>query len=326
MNSKKLAFFFPGQGSQHPGMGQYLYDNFSVAKHCFEEASEVLRQNMTKLCFQGSDQDLALTANTQPCLLLVSVATAMVAKNEFGIQAQVTAGHSIGEYAAMVISGALQFSDALFATRERGRSMQEAVPVGQGGMAAVMGLDASQVQQLCQVAVQRSSTGPLSAANFNAPGQVVISGNQKTLDWIKSDFKPEMIEGFPSRWKLIPLNVSAPFHSAMMEPAEKHMRLILEGMTWKDASIPVLQNYTALPETSARSLRENLIRQVSAPVRWIESMQWLKENSFSVGIELGSGKVLQSLFKKMDSDFFKVYSTASLEDFKLLEELAKSKN
>jgi [acyl-carrier-protein] S-malonyltransferase len=326
MNDKKFTFLFPGQGSQQPGMGRYLYDNFSVAKHCFEEASEVLRQDMAKLCFEGSDQDLAFTENTQPCLLLVSVATALAAKNEFGIQAEITAGHSIGEYAAMVISGSMKFSDAIFATRERGRAMQQAVPVGKGGMAAIMGLDPLQVQQLCEIAVQKSAVGPLSAANFNGPGQIVISGNQKTLDWIKSEFKTEMIAGFPSRWKMIPLNVSAPFHSMMMEPAEKHMRLILEGLPWKDALPAVLQNFTAQPETKMASLRENLIRQVSAPVRWLESMQWLKDHSFSVGIEMGSGKVLQSLFKKMDSDFFKVYSTTSLEDFKLLEELAKSKN
>lgn len=316
---------FPGQGSQQPGMGRFLFENFKIAQETFEEGSEALNTDMKKLCFEGSETDLALTENTQPALLLVSTATQKVLRQEFGVKVAAAAGHSIGEYAAMVAADVIRFDEAMRAVRTRGQAMQSAVPVGKGGMVAVLGLEPDQVETLCQYVVKNSGAGPLSAANFNSPGQIVISGSQDAIHWLKDNFKPEAIfTEAPKRAKLIPLSVSAPFHCEMMKPAEEKMRAVLTAMNFNKAVFPIIQNFHAQIETDGTVLRENLIRQVSAPVRWTQSMETLKTMGHAHVIECGAGKVLQGLLKKIDGDFFKVFTTTSLEDIKNIEEFLKA--
>lgn len=320
-----LSFIFPGQGSQQPGMGQFLFDNFKVAKETFEEASDAINLDLKKLCFSGSEQDLALTENTQPALLTVSTATQRVLTKDFNVRATSAAGHSIGEYAALVAADAIEFPSAVKAVRQRGQAMQNAVPVGQGGMVALLGLEPQQAHELCAWAVKGSGTGPLSPANFNCPGQIVISGSQHTINWLKENFSPEKVwgESAPKRAKMIPLSVSAPFHCEMMKPAEDTMRRVLTDMPFKQASFPILQNFNARFESTPESLRENLIRQVSAPVLWTQSMELMKQENKLHFIECGTGKVLQGLLKKIHPDF-QVLSTNSMEDFKIIEDFLKA--
>lgn len=316
---------FPGQGSQSPGMGKFLYENFQIAKERFEEASDAIKIDFKKLCFEGSEADLALTHNTQPCLLLVSTATQQVLRSQFGVKVSMSAGHSIGEYASVVASGTIPFADAIRAVRIRGEAMQSAVPVGQGGMVAVMGLEPDQVVTLCKWAVEKSKIGPLSPANFNSPGQIVISGSQKTIDWLKVNFKAEEVFAeAPKRAKLIPLQVSAPFHCEMMKPAEDKMREVLSDINFKDAEFPILQNFTAQFHTKSNELRENLIRQVSAPVLWMQSMELAKSKGFTKCIESGAGKVVAGLLKKIDGEAFQVFNTNSLEDIEIIENFVKT--
>lgn len=319
-----MTLLFPGQGSQQPGMGRFLFDNFTIAKHSFEEASEALAQDMKKLCFEGSDEDLALTENTQPALLLVSTVTQRVLKSEFNFKVSASAGHSIGEYAALVAANAIDFAPALKAVRTRGLAMQSAVPVGQGGMIAALGLEPHQAQYLCDYVVKHSGEGPLSPANFNSPGQIVLSGSLKAIEWGRANFKADFFTNPPKRMKLIPLNVSAPFHCEMMLPAERKMREVLTAMEFRTPEFGIVQNFTARMETKPEQLRENLIRQVSAPVRWTESMELLKTQNSTNCIECGTGKVLSGLLKKIDEQAFTVLSTNSLEDLKLIEDFLKA--
>lgn len=317
------AFLFPGQGSQSPGMGSVLHENFSTARLAFEEASDAIGVDMKKLCFQGSAEELALTENTQPALLTVSTATARVLERDLGRIPQVTAGHSIGEYAGAVLAGVMTFADAMRAVRLRGQAMQSAVPVGQGGMCATLGLSEEQVRFLCDWAVENSGTGPLSPANYNCEGQIVISGSQQTLDWLKTNFRAEVLPGEARRAKLIPLQVSAPFHCEMMKPAQEKMQRFLQDVPFLEARIPLIQNVHARAETAAGIIKSNLVAQVSAPVRWTQSMLTLKSMGVADCFEVGNGSVLKGLLKKIDGDFFKVYSTTTLEDLKAIETLGK---
>lgn len=320
-----VNLIFPGQGSQQPSMGRFLFDNFKIAKETFEEASEALKFDMKKLCFEGSESDLTLTENTQPALLVTSTATQRVLREQFNLKISAAAGHSIGEYAALVAADVIRFDEAMRAVRTRGQAMQSAVPVGQGGMVAVLGLEPEQVDTLCKYVEKNSGFSPISAANFNSPGQIVISGSQKAIDWLKNNFKPELIfTDVPRRAKLIPLVVSAPFHCSMMKPAEDKMREVLSAMEFKNAAFPIIQNFHAKAETQAASLRENLIRQVSGPVLWTQSMETLKQTNNKVCIECGAGKVLNGLLKKIDPEFFQVFNTNSLEDIKIIEDFLKA--
>jgi [acyl-carrier-protein] S-malonyltransferase len=314
-----IAFLFPGQGSQSPGMGKFLYDNFKIAKECFEEASDAINLDLKKLCFEGSIEELSLTENTQPALLCVSVSTALVLKNDFGILPSVTAGHSIGEYSAVVFGESISFSNAVKAVRLRGQAMQSAVPVGLGGMTATLGLTDEQVEFLCKWAIENSGLGPLSPANYNSDGQIVISGNQKTLDWLKLNFKSEVLPGEAKRAKLIPLQVSAPFHCEMMLPAQKTMEVFLNRIEFSNSKVNIIQNVNAQTENNGLQIRRNLISQISSPVKWTQSMIALKKMGASSCIECGNGQVLKGLLKKIDPDFFKVFTTNSMEDLKNIE-------
>lgn len=319
----KFSFIFPGQGSQSVGMGKFLYDEFKIARETFEEASDAIQTDLKKLCFLGDEAELNLTENTQPALLTTSTATARVLQTQFGAQADITAGHSIGEYASLVLAKVISFPDAVKSVRFRGQAMQSAVPVGQGGMTATLGLDEKQAQFLCQYAEKESGFSPLSPANYNCDGQIVISGNMKALNWLKENFKPEIFaqNGLPEprRAKLIPLAVSAPFHCPMMKPAEEKMRLFLQTVPFAQAQIPVIQNVHAKMETDAAAMKKNMIRQVSAPVLWTQTGLELRERGHKAMIECGNGSVLKGLMKKIDPDFFQVYSTNTLEDLKTIE-------
>jgi [acyl-carrier-protein] S-malonyltransferase len=316
------AALFPGQGSQHPGMGKFLYGEFKVAKETFEEASDALSQDLKKLCFDGSDSDLALTENTQPALLLVSVATFRVLQSEFEFKPGVAAGHSVGEYAALVSAQSLDFRSAMSAVRVRGQAMQNAVPVGQGGMTAVLNLELSQVTDLCRWAERESGEQPVQAANINAPGQIVISGKKSILDWIAENYSPQSL-GITARVKFIPLKVSAPFHCAMMKPAEEKMAQVLGEMHFSDAQFPVVQNVSAEPVTDHKDLCKNLIAQVCAPVRWTDCVHKILSLGARRAVEVGSGKVLCGLAKKIAPENLPVMNLNSMDDVRAFEIMLK---
>lgn len=316
---KNFVAVYPGQGSQHPGMGRFLFENFKDASLLFEEASDAIQINMKKLCFEASEEELTLTFNAQPALLTVSVALDRILKNSLGFKPLAYAGHSAGEYAAVVSAGALKFADAVKAVRLRGQAMQEAVPVGVGGMAAVMGAEPNQVKNICQWAEVTSGFGVLQPANFNAPGQIVISGSKKTLDWLQANYSPEKVEGGPSRFKMIPLKVSAPFHCSMMKPAEETMAEFLAGVPFSTALQPVVQNVSAEPTIEGATLRQNLIQQITAPVRWHEGMLILKKLGGHRLVEVGSGKVLSGLAKKIDGEHWIPFNINSLDELKNFE-------
>ena len=321
------SFVFPGQGSQSPGMGKWLYDQFPLAKQTFDEASESLGLDMKKLCFESTDSELAMTVNTQPALLCVSTATQRVLQQKLSIPLSSTAGHSIGEYASLVLSGVLPFSTAMKAVRLRGESMQKAVPVGMGGMLACLGLDEKQVEILCNWAEKESGAAPVQAANYNCPGQIVLSGNLQALQFIKDNFKPEAVdpEAFKEakRIKFIPLNVSAPFHCSMMKPAEKAMADFFQNIDFGKPLVPVVQNLTAQVETEPLKLKQNLIAQVSGSVRWTQSIQNLSSLGVNQYIECGHGQVLKGLIKKIDEKA-QTHSLQSGEDLSQIEALFKA--
>lgn len=310
---------FPGQGSQHPGMGKFLYDQFPAAQQTFQEANDILKKDIEQLCFSGTEAELALTENTQPCVLTVSTATIRVLLSEFGVIPVAASGHSLGEYSAVVAAGGISFSDALLAVQSRAQAMQAAVPVGEGGMIAVQGLSPNEASQLCDWAVQNSQSGPLTPANFNAPGLILLSGNKKTIDWLGGNLNPKKMFPDNKNVKLMRVNVSAPFHCEMMRPAEIAMREVLTKIDFKQTNFPVLQNFTARGHRSAEEIRENLIRQISAPVRWTESMGVAKENSWFSCIECGANNHLRYLLNKIGRSRFEVFTTTSIQDLYQIE-------
>lgn len=315
-----IGAIFPGQGSQHVGMGRFLVDNFKQAADRFDEASELLHLDCRKLCFSGSESDLQLTENTQPLLVLVSVATYEALREACGLDCAASAGHSVGEYSALVCAGALSFADAVRTVRIRGQAMQTASPAGEGGMCAVIGLDETHVRELCAWVEKESGHTPLSPANFNAPGQVVVSGRQTAIDWMIANFKREAVfPNSPARVKFIPLKVSAPFHCSLMSPAEAKMREVLTTVTFHSAAKPVVQNYSAKLNREPGDLREQLIRQVSAPVLWTDCMRTMQSAGINRFVESGPGRVLAGLAKKIDPEKINVWNINSLEDIHAIE-------
>jgi [acyl-carrier-protein] S-malonyltransferase len=299
------AAIFPGQGSQHPGMGREIFDNFKVAQLAYEEASDACKLDLKRLCFDSSENDLKLTANTQPALLITSIAMWRALTSECNAKPKVTLGHSLGEYSALVAAGALSLSDAIVTVRVRGLAMQEAVPAGTGGMYAVLGLHDDSVIKACSdMQKKASSDGGLKscvieAANFNSPGQVVISGHLKALEYFKEHFIGA--DYGSSRVKLISLAVSAPFHSSLMKPAAERLKPQLEKVKWADKfEIPVIHNVNVEINQKGLSCIENLYHQVTRPVLWTSSIRHAKELEILNYVEVGAGRILSGLVKKTD--------------------------
>jgi [acyl-carrier-protein] S-malonyltransferase len=304
---KRTAFVFPGQGSQYIGMGKELYENFKVAKEIFEEADDALHFSIKKICFQGPEEILRLTENTQPAILTTSIASLKVLQTEKGINPELTAGHSLGEYSALVVSGALSFKDAIQIVRLRGKFMQEAVPVGEGAMAAILGMERREVEKICE---EVSSGEVLSPANFNCPGQITIAGHSKAVDRAIERVKQE-------GKKAVLLPVSAPFHSPLMKPAGERLEKALEGIPIRDLKVPVVTNVEAEINRSNERVKPLLVAQVSSPVRWEESIRKMIGEGIERVLEIGPGKVLTGLMKRIDSSV----ETGNLEDLQTLKKI-----
>lgn len=302
---KRTAFIFPGQGSQYIGMGKELYENFKVAKQVFEEADDTLGLQISKICFEGPEDSLKLTENTQPAILTVSIAALRVLEQEKGIVPELTAGHSLGEYSALIASGALLFRDSVRIVRLRGKFMQEAVPVGEGAMAAVLGMGKEEVEKICQ---EVSLGEVLSPANYNCPGQITISGHIKAVERAIKRVKKE-------GKKAILLPVSAPFHCSLMKPAAERLANVLEDISVMELNIPVVTNVEADINRSKEKVKPLLVLQVSSPVRWEESMRKMINEGIERVIEIGPGKVLTGLIKRIDQNI----EAINFEDLKSLK-------
>jgi [acyl-carrier-protein] S-malonyltransferase len=286
----KVAFLFPGQGSQYPGMGRTLAESFSAARRVFDTADAALGFPLSRLCFEGPADQLQLTANTQPAILAVSAAAAAVL-TEKGVRPAFVSGHSLGEYSALVAAGAIRLEDAVRLVRRRGQYMQEAVPAGQGAMAALLGIELAAVEAICSEAAQGDVVSP---ANLNSPGQIVIAGHaaavQRALELAK-------LRGAK---RAILLNVSAPFHCTLMKPAADRLAVDLDLLVIAGPEAQLVNNADAEITRSPAVIRNGLMRQVTAPVRWTESMQKLIAEGVELFIEAGPGKVLSGLMRQID--------------------------
>jgi [acyl-carrier-protein] S-malonyltransferase len=302
----KIAFIFPGQGSQTVGMGKDLFDNFAVSRRIFEEADEALGFSLSGMCFGGTAEDLALTANTQPAILTVSIAAYRAMETEGFPLPDFVAGHSLGEYSALVAAGALEFADAVQAVRKRGQYMQEAVPVGIGAMAAILGLPLETVEVACDEAAEGEICSP---ANINSPAQIVIAGNAEAVD--------RAIELLKERGakRAIKLNVSAPFHCDLMLPAQERLEQDLAKIDFKDLRFPIIENVSADANTKGARARIALTEQVSSPVCWAQSIETLLAAEVRTFVEIGAGKVLSGLVRQINRDVrcLNVENTESLK-------------
>jgi [acyl-carrier-protein] S-malonyltransferase len=284
----RVAFVFPGQGSQYAGMGKELAETFPAAREVFEEADRVLGFSISQLCFSGSEEALKLTENTQPALLTASVAAYRVLEQK-GVCPDYVAGHSLGEYSALVAAGALKFADAVRLVRKRGQYMQEAVPPGEGAMAAILGMRPGQVTEICR----KAADGKVMPANLNSPEQTVISGHAAA---VKSAVEQASAAGAK---RAVMLPVSAPFHSELMRPAQERLQEDLRATEFSSLKIPLVTNVDASVITSGAEAREALIRQVTLPVRWEESIRELIEQGAATFVEVGPGRVLSGLLRQI---------------------------
>ena len=292
------AFTFPGQGSQAPGMGKALADAFGAARDVFGEVDEALSQNLSKLMFEGPEGDLTLTENAQPALMAVSMAIVRVLEREGGFRlaerCSYVAGHSLGEYSALVAAGAFSLSDGARLLKARGQAMQRAVPVGVGAMAALLGAEIAQAEELCKLI---SAPGEIAAvANDNAPGQVVISGHKAAIDRAAEHVKALGIK------RAMPLPVSAPFHSPLMKPAAEEMAKVLERTTINTPSLPLIANVTVTPVIDPAAIRELLVEQVTGRVRWRETIAAMPGLGVTKVVEAGAGKVLTGMAKRITTE------------------------
>lgn len=285
-----IAFVFPGQGAQKVGMGKALADQFPICRETFDEADAALGESLSTLCFEGPDDRLMLTENTQPAILAMSTAVARLAVSK-GMRPAFAAGHSLGEYSAHVAAGTFSFADALRTVKRRGRYMQEAVPVGEGAMAAILGLDADGVAKACADAAQGQIVTP---ANLNAPGQIVIAGHRDAVARAG-----ERAKELGAR-RAIPLAVSAPFHCPLMKPAEDRLAPELRALAIHDPAFPVVSNVDAEPKKTGHDSIEALVKQVSSPVRWEDVVRRLVADGATTFVELGPGTVLAGLIKKIE--------------------------
>lgn len=311
-----IAFIFPGQGSQKVGMGQSLAQEFAVCRDAFAEADAALGEPLSTLCFEGPEERLQLTENAQPAILATSVAAWRLAESR-GVRAAFAAGHSLGEYSAYVAAGTLSYADALRTVRRRGRYMQEAVPVGEGGMAAILGLDAGEVGAACAEASAERSGWIVTPANLNAPGQVVIAGHTPAVERAG-----ELAKARGAR-RVVGLAVSAPFHCALMKPAEDRLAPELRALPARDPRIPVVANVDAEPRRDAAAAIDGLIRQVSAPVRWEEVVRRLIADGARTFVELGPGTVLAGLVRKIDRSVSAI-GVGGANDLDALDALARA--
>jgi [acyl-carrier-protein] S-malonyltransferase len=301
------AFVFPGQGSQYAGMGKDVAEKYPVARRVFDDIDAALGISISTLCFEGPDEDLKLTENTQPAILAVSSAIHAVLEDRGATRRDIVAGHSLGEYSAIVSVGGLTPAEAATIVRARGRFMQEAVPVGTGAMAAILGPTVDEAKEICDEASQGDV---VSVANINAPGQIVIAGTKSAVE--------RAIEIAKKRGRrALPLPVSAPFHCELMKPAEERLRPVLEDANLKDLWFSVVSNVDASPIGTATAVRNALLRQVASPVRWVESVQLMISMGVRRFVEVGPGKVLTGLIKRIDSsvELINVSDVASLETF-----------
>jgi len=301
----KIAFVFPGQGAQYPGMGRDIAEKFPVARELFHQADAALDFSISALCFDGPEEDLKLTQNTQPAILATSIALFRVLE-EKGIRPDFVAGHSLGEYSALVAAGALQLGEAAALVRRRGLYMQEAVPVGVGAIAALFGLDLPAVQSVCERAAEGQVVSP---ANLNSPGQIVIAGNREAVE------RALVLAKEAGARRAILLQVSAPFHCALMMPAEERLSADLERCSFQNLKCPLVTNVDAEPIRTGAETRTALKRQVSRPVRWQESIQRLLDEGVRTFVEVGPGKVLLGLIRSID----KSVTMLNVEDEKSVE-------
>ena len=303
----KIAYIFPGQGSQAVGMGKDLFDNFQAARDVFEEADDSLDFKLSEMCFGGSESDLQLTENTQPAILTVSIAALRAAEKEGLPTASVAAGHSLGEYSALVAAGVITFPDAVRTVRQRGSFMQEAVPVGEGAMAAILGLSAEDVSKVCKDAGQGETCSP---ANINSPSQVVIAGNSAAVDRAC-----ELAKGAGAK-RAIRLNVSAPFHCDLMLPAERRLAPVVNALPFGDHIWPVVHNVDAEPNLDSSATADKLTRQVSSPVLWLQSVRRMASEGVDTFAEIGPGKVLCGLVRQIDRELncYNIENTGSIKD------------
>ena len=289
----KIAYIFPGQGSQAVGMGRDLYDNFPVARAVFEEADNALGFRLSEMCFAGDETDLQLTANTQPAILTVSIAAFRAMEAEDFLKPDFVAGHSLGEYSALVATNALSFADAVKIVRKRGEYMQEAVPFGVGAMAAILGADAATVENICREAAEDQICSP---ANFNSPSQTVIAGNTEAIDRAIEIAKEKGAK------RAIKLNVSAPFHCALMLPAQEKLARDLAEIEYDDLRFPIIENVSAEENKSGTRVKTALTEQVSNPVLWSQSVENLIGKGVETFVEVGAGKVLSGLVRQINRD------------------------
>ncbi|PHS32053.1 MAG: [acyl-carrier-protein] S-malonyltransferase [Alkaliphilus sp.] len=311
-----LAFVFPGQGAQYVGMGKEIAENFSVARHTFEEASDAVNMNMQNLCFHGPTEELVKTENTQPAILTTSVAIMKVLENE-GLNCDITAGLSLGEYTSLVKSKVLEFSDAVKIVKNRGKYMQEAVPLGKGTMAAILGLDRERVEKLV---AEINQGGVVDIANFNSPGQIVISGEVESIN--KAVVRAKEI----GAKKAVVLPVSAPFHSRMLIPAGKKLRRDLMKCSLGDPETVVITNVHASPLKGKTDVIESLVEQVSSSVLWQDSIELMINDGTSSFVEIGPGKALSSFIKRIARNMNKEVKTCNVDDVNSLKELMKNFN
>ena len=302
-----LAYLFPGQGSQHPGMGKNLVENFPVAARLFEELNDALHFSISRLCFEGSAEELQLTENTQPAIFSVCAAALRAMETEGFPHPDFVAGHSLGEYSALFAARSLTAPNAVQTVRLRGRYMQEAVPVGIGAMAAIIGAELRDIEDACTQAAQGQICAP---ANINSPGQVVIAGNTEAVDRAI-----ELLRDGRAK-RALKLNVSAPFHSALMMPAQERLAADLDGLGFENLTVPLVTNVDAAIVRKGAEARDALVRQVSSPVRWLESIELLIKEGVDTFVEVGPGKVLTGLMRQISREVkcFNVEDAASLKN------------
>lgn len=307
----KIAYLFPGQGSQKVGMGQDVAAQYPIARRFFDLADEKLGYAISALCFAGPEEELQLTVHTQPALLTTSIALYTALKEEMDLSPDFVAGHSLGEYTALVAAEAVSFQDAVFVVRERGKLMEEAVPAGMGAMSAVLGMEREKLADICQTISEEGARVEL--ANLNCPGQIVISGHQEAVHKAGEEAKASGAR------RVVPLSVSGPFHSSLMEPAALQLEQTLKGIPFQKAKVPVIANVSAQMIEEPEVIRQALVDQVTSPVFWEDTIRFLLKQGVDQFVEIGPGKVLTGLVKKVDRKV-KIWNVCDVDSLKQVAE------